>query len=184
MSEALSHWRSGTVRIFRVATARPTQMALRQSCRTGPSALLKSIASCVRSPGSTCLTLAGTRSAPTVVAEGGLAAQRGCATGGMDSTPAFQRQRDIMCRGALLGNTPHKGGTRARPPGTEVVSYGASSAGGWNGNWAVAWLLPGLYEIPLQLGIHPHFAGLLQSCCGGCILLPTIPNGFHQSLRS
>ena len=65
---------------------------------------------------------AGTGPAPTVVVADGLAARRGLATGGIDSMPATRRQRGMVYGGRCGGIPPHKGGPKARPHRTAVVS--------------------------------------------------------------
>ena len=49
---------------------------------------------------------AGARPAPTVVNADGFAAQRGWATGGIDSTPATRRQRGMVLTGGVAGGPP------------------------------------------------------------------------------
>ena len=62
---------------------------------------------------------AGLVPAPTVVTADGFAARRGWANGGIDSTPATRRQRGMVFRGALRGESPRTREGR-RPDRTEL----------------------------------------------------------------
>ena len=69
---------------------------------------------------------AGARPAPTVVNADGFAAQRGWATGGIDSTPATRRQRGMVLTGGVAGGPPpHKGG----PEGPTAQRQGSGARG-------------------------------------------------------
>ncbi len=105
---------------------------------------------------------AGTRPAPTVVTADGFAARRGWATGGIDSRPATRRQRGMVLRGGVAGGTPpHKGGPKARPHRTAVVSDQWSEGTALSLIGDANWLWVGRYrrctKVRPQSGLHPPF---------------------------